>query len=194
MNNEFILKLNKQVYEALKNDYNRYLHSIGVANTCANLAMRYSADMEKAYIAGLLHDCVKCFPDEQLLSECRKYGLDISDYEKQSPYLLHAKLGAWYAKNVYNIEDDKITSAICYHTTGKPDMTVLEEIVFISDYIEPFRNRASNLELIRTLAYKDLKEAVYVVTKDTLDYLNSKNKTIDPMTYETYKYYKTFFE
>lgn len=78
----------------------RYRHTLGVADTSACLAMRYGVDMQKAYIAGLLHDCAKCVPDTVKLEECNRYGIEVTEFEKNSLYLLHAKLGAYYAKEI----------------------------------------------------------------------------------------------
>ncbi|WP_027437488.1 bis(5'-nucleosyl)-tetraphosphatase (symmetrical) YqeK [Lachnospira multipara] len=189
MDNAYIDELCKKVQEALKDDYNRFKHSIGVANTAACLAMRYNSSMERAYIAGLLHDCAKCVPDDIKIEECKRANLSISEIEYKSPYLLHSKLGALYAKEKYNIDDKEICSAIEYHTTGKPDMSILEKIIFIADYIEPYRNKAWDVDIIRGLAFEDINEAVYFCLKDTLEYLESSNKDIDEMTSKAYAYY-----
>lgn len=189
MDNQRIEVLRKQVKKALKEDKMRYRHTLGVADTCACLAMRYDVDMERAYIAGLLHDCAKCIPDAIKIQECHELGIEISEYENNSPYLLHAKLGAYYAKHLYHIEDTEICSAIQWHTTGQAAMTRLEEIVYIADYIEPYRNHADNLERIRKLAFTNITQAVYEVSRDTLAYLQKKGGCIDPATIQTYEYY-----
>ena len=144
----------------------------------------------ESYIAGLLHDCAKCVPDTVKLEECNRYGIEVTEFEKNSLYLLHAKLGAYYAKELYHIEDASICSAIYWHTTGHAGMTKLEEIVYIADYIEPYRNHAQNLDTIRQLAFMDLERAIYQVTKDTLAYLEKKGGSIDPATVQTYEYYQ----
>ncbi len=194
MNNEAIDILRKQVKKAFKKDKRRYWHTIGVANTSACLAMRYGVSMERAYTAGLLHDCAKCLTDTELLESCKKFHIEISDSERRSPYLLHAKLGGYLAWEQYGIHDDEICSAIRFHTTGQPHMTRLEEIIFIADYIEPFRNRADNLDEIRSLVFKDISQAIYCVAESTIEYLNSKNKPIDPATVRTYEYYRKYSE
>ncbi len=194
MDNDYINSLRKSVKREFTEDKARYRHSIGVANTAACLAMRYEVSMEAAYIAGLLHDCAKCLSDEELLLRCRKYNIPITEYEKQSPYLLHGKLGAFYAKERYNIEDEDICSAIKYHTTGRAGMSPLEEILFIADYMEPLRNKAADLDEVRKLVFVDIKKAVYMVTRDTLEYLKSMNKPIDPQTVVTYEYYKSIID
>lgn len=190
MNNDNIESLRKKVKKALKSDHMRYRHTLGVADTCACIAMCYGYDMEKSYIAGLLHDCAKCIPDEQKIRECQENNIEITDIEMKSPYLLHSKLGAFYAKTIYGIEDSDICSAIKYHTIGRPAMTMLEKIVFVADYIEPYRNKASNLDYIRKLTFSDIDEAVLKILTDTLDYLKNKNASIDSQTFDTYNYYK----
>ena len=90
----------------------RFTHTMGVAYTAACMAMRFGEDMEKAYIAGLLHDCAKCISDEEKIKKCEQNGIEISPSEYANPSLLHAKLGAWYAWNKYDIHDEQICSAI----------------------------------------------------------------------------------
>ena len=106
MNNKSITELRKKVKAKLGDNKNRYWHTIGVANTCACLAMRYNVDIEKAYIAGLLHDCAKCLPDDELLYECKMNSIEVTDFEYKSPYLLHGKVGALYARTEFGIDDD----------------------------------------------------------------------------------------
>mgnify|MGYP000164056494 CR=1 FL=1 len=84
MDNSYIEDLRKQVKKALKEDKMRYRHTLGVADTSACLAMRYGVDMQKAYIAGLLHDCAKCVPDTVKLEECNRYGIEVTEFEKNS--------------------------------------------------------------------------------------------------------------
>ena len=136
-------KIRKKLKDELSKS--RYEHTLGVEFTSAAMAMKFGADIEKAQLAGLLHDCAKCIDDEEKLDECKKYGVDISDVERRNPFLIHSKLGAVYAKEKYGVDDEEILSAITYHTTGRPDMSFIEKIVFIADYIEPGRNKAKNL-------------------------------------------------
>jgi predicted HD superfamily hydrolase involved in NAD metabolism len=168
----------------------RYEHTLGVEYTCACLAMRYGYDMEKADLAGLLHDCAKCLSDQEKLSMCKKKKIEISSAEKENPGLLHAKLGAVLAKEKYGVEDLDILSAITWHTTGRPEMSLLDKIVFIADYIEPNRNHAPNLEEIRKIAFEDLDECLVLILKQTLDYLKDSGAKMDPMTLKTYEFYK----
>lgn len=172
----------------------RYEHTLGVEYTCACLAMRYGIDMEKAMTAGLLHDCAKHLLPEKKLQKCKKYHLPIQEFERTNPELLHAKLGAYFAEHKYGVKDSEILSAITWHTTGRPAMTMLDKIVYIADYIEPNRNQAPNLPIVRDLAFKDIDLCLLTILQDSLDYLNTKKAAIDPMTKETYDYYVNFVE
>ncbi len=172
----------------------RYEHTLGVTYTAACLAMRYGADIEKARIAGLLHDSAKYMTSKEKIQTCQKNGLSVSQYEEKNPELLHAKLGAYLAESRYGISDSEILSAITWHTTGKPDMTLLEKILYIADYMEPNRDQAPNLPEVRKLAFVDLDECLFLILKDSIAYLSGRSITIDPMTQTTYEYYKALRE
>ena len=183
------IKMQKKLAKYL--DENRYEHTLGVMFTCASLAMVHGYDLKNAQVAGLLHDSAKCIPNKKKLKICAEHHIPVSDFEKEHPFLLHAKLGAYIAKAKYNVTDKEILSAITYHTTGKPDMTMLEKIVYIADYIEPARNKAPRLTEIRRLAFEDLDECMYEILKDTLEYLEEDSADdIEPTSKEAYIYYK----
>lgn len=181
----------KKIKKKLKNelDESRYEHTIGVMDTAACLAMRYGADLTQALVAGLLHDCAKCIPNDKKLKLCRKNGIEVTPFEEKAPFLLHAKLGAWMAEHEYHVSDPAILSAIACHTTGKPDMSLLDKIIFIADYIEPGRNKAPGLPEIRRLSFTDIDQALIRILSDTLDYLASSNDPIDPATQNVLDYY-----
>lgn len=168
----------------------RFQHTISVATTASCMAMRYGEDAYKAYLAGLLHDSAKCIDNDKKLSICKKYKLDINDAEKKNPDLLHAKVGSVLAKYKYHIDDEDILSAIRWHTTGKPDMTTLEKIIYIADYIEPLRKKQDNMDVVRQLAFSDLDLCMATILEGTIQYLKNKNAEIDNITMETYKYYE----
>ena len=168
----------------------RYEHSLSVSFTCMNLAMRYGYDLDKAELAGLMHDCGKRYSDDIILKKCIKHGIEVTEAELNALPVLHAKYGAWLAEHKYQITDREILDAIGCHTTGKPDMTVLDKILYIADYIEPRRFKAENLPLIRRLAYENLDETMYALLSGTLEYLDKKGGSIDPMTVEAYEYFK----
>ena len=171
-------------------DEGRYQHTLGVMFTSAALAIRYEYDIQKAQMAGLLHDCAKCIPNGKKLKLCEKHNIQITEVERRNPFLLHAKLGAFLAMHEYGINDKEIVSAILNHTTGKPNMSLLDKIVYVADYIEPRRNKAPNLTEVRKLAFMDLDEALYKILSDTLAYLDDGPGEVDEMTVKAYEYYK----
>ena len=167
----------------------RFVHSIGVEYTAANLAFVHGADVEKARLAGLLHDCAKYIPTDEKLKRAKKYGIKVNKCEKANPDLLHGKIGVFIAKEKYGVDDPEILSAIAYHTTGHPDMTLLEKIIFVADYIEPNRRIIRDLPEIRREAYLDLDKCVIHILKNTLEYLETTDAAIDELTRDTYDYY-----
>ena len=171
-------------------DKGRYEHTLGVMYTCASLAMAYHYDIEKAMLAGQLHDCAKNVPNDKKLELCKKHHIEVTQVERENPFLLHAKVGAWIAKKKYDVKDAEILHAIQVHTTGEPAMGTLDMILFVADYIEPHRDKASNLPQIREMAFQNLERAVEKILYDTLHYLNEKSGRIDPTTEITYEYYK----
>jgi predicted HD superfamily hydrolase involved in NAD metabolism len=175
-------------------NYKRFVHTLAVAGTAASLAMCYGADIEKAEIAGLLHDCAKCLDVRKMQRLCEKAGLEISPYERSSGSLLQSKAGSVLAAEKYGVTDPDLLNAIRYHTTGRPGMSLLEKIIFVADYIEPGRFSAKNLPLVRKMAFADIDEALLKILYDTLVYLNSTGNTVDPMTQKTYDYYKRLDE
>ena len=171
-------------------DERRYNHTVGVAYTAGSLAAIYGEDVEKAMAAGFLHDSAKCMTNKKRIEICNKNKIPISEIEYRNPFLLHAKVGRFIAHEKFGIDDEDILNAIEFHTTGRPGMSTLEKIVYISDYIEPHRNQATNLLAIRKSAYTDLDKTVVMILKDTLSYLESAGNEIDSLTQETYEYYK----
>ncbi len=167
----------------------RYIHSIGVEYTAACMAFVYGEDVERCRIAGLLHDNAKYLCDEEKLKKAEKHKLPISDCERLNPDLLHGKLGAYYAEKRFGIIDPEILSAITFHTTGKPDMTLLEKIIFVADFIEPNRKMIRELPEIRKEAMTDLDKCVVHILRRTLEYLAVKGVAIDEMTERTYDFY-----
>jgi nicotinate-nucleotide adenylyltransferase len=168
----------------------RYHHILGVSAAAANLAINYTYNVRSAILAGLLHDCAKWMQPEDMLQYCKNNHIFISEIEEQSPTLLHGKIGADLAKKKYHIEDPEILQAIIYHTTGRPDMKTLDKIIYIADYIEPNRKMIKGLSQIKKTAYINLDQAICMISKDTLEHLKKKQKIIDPLTKETYEYYK----
>lgn len=172
----------------------RYEHSVGVEYTAGTLAFIHGIDYEKAMIAGLLHDCAKYIPNDKKIQKCEKRNIPISEFEYKNPDLLHAKLSAIYAKEKYKVTDSEILSAISCHTTGKPNMTVLEKIIYIADYIEPNRSLLPDMEIIRKEAYTNLDQCLLHILQNSMNYLGKKHSVVDPLTRETYEYYKNIYD
>mgnify|MGYP000865703695 FL=1 len=168
----------------------RYEHTLGVAYTAASLAMCYGEDILKAELAGILHDVAKAKKSFELKDDMKGYidpytdGDYVALIADKAPQILHAIYAPYLAKKDYKIEDKDILSAIRWHTTGKKDMTMLEKIVFVADYIEPNRKKLPDLDRIRTLSFHDISEAVKVIAKSTIEYLGSQGMYIDKFTYE----------
>ena len=116
--------------------------------------------------------------------------LTVYSTEEKNPFLLHAKVGSYLASKKYGVTDPDILNAILNHTTGRPDMSLLEKIVWLSDYIEPGRKQAPNLPEIRRIAFEDLDKALIMALENTLSYLKGGNMEIDSMTQKTYDFYK----
>lgn len=191
-------KLRKEIEKIL--EPKRYEHTLSVAYTAANLAAVHGEDVQKALVAGILHDCAKCLSHKKQMSLCEKYHVQLSEMEayENSP-LLHAKAGSILAQEEYGVDDEDILNAICYHTTGRPQMSMLEKIIYIADYIEPGRRHLKRfgeeapmerLTQIRQMSFRDLDEALYNILGDTLNYLKEKGGKVDPLTLKTYEYYK----
>lgn len=128
----------EEIKEILEKEYNCNMkHCLAVADMAQSLAKRFGEDPEKAYMAGLLHDCVKYIGIEKIKEIQEKNQIDVLEHENNSPRTLHAPVGAFEAGKRFNIEDNEILSAIRFHTVAKPNMSILEKIIFIADKIEP---------------------------------------------------------
>ncbi|MDE7415226.1 MAG: bis(5'-nucleosyl)-tetraphosphatase (symmetrical) YqeK [Lachnospiraceae bacterium] len=186
-------KIKKYLKKHLTKD--RYHHTLGVAYTAIAMAMRYNPDpsnsdfIKRAEIAGLLHDCAKCMDNDKKLHICEKNNIAHSSFEASHPYLLHGKVGAYIAKKKFDIRDEEILQAITWHTTGRPNMSLLEKIIFIADYIEPSRNPIPELDEIRQLAFIDIDRAMEKILCNTLKFLEEKGNPMDKMTQTTYDSY-----
>ena len=158
----------------------RFKHCENVAKVATSLAEIYGADKDKAYLAGYAHDVAKEMTLEQM-NELTLH-LELDDHIRSSKALLHALAGACYLKKTFNISED-VFNACFYHTMGRENMTALEKVIFMADYIEPSRD-FDGIEEIRQLAYEDIDAAIVKAIDSTLKYLIETNKKI---------YYKTVF-
>ena len=165
----------------------RYVHSIGTAECAKILAKKYGENEEKAYIAGLLHDCAKCLTTEVLISKIEDNGIKIECAEKQNYKTLHAPVSAYYAREKFGVTDDEILSAIRWHTLGKMEMTTFDKIIFLADKIELKTRQDCFCKSIRD-AEKDygLDYAILECYKLTIKSLVDRDLTICPLTIDIY--------
>lgn len=160
----------------LLND-DRFKHSLGVMETAEKLAYRYNVDVEKAKIAGLLHDCAKNLSNGELISLAKKYNIQLDDVLLHSPFLLHGPVGGYLISDYFDVYDEEIKRAIMLHTTGDKDMTPLDKIVFLADYIEPGRE-FEGVENLRKVSLSDLDKAVIMALDETINYVIRKHQLL----------------
>ncbi|MBR4114011.1 MAG: nicotinate-nucleotide adenylyltransferase, partial [Anaerotignum sp.] len=148
----------------------RYIHTLGVADEAVKLAEIYGTtqDQQKARVAGLLHDCAKDYPESMRQRFCKEYKVKTDEIMNKQTDLIHPFLGAEVAKREYQVMDEDVLNAIRFHTTGRPNMSLLEKIVFIADYIEPNCEKFGGLDEARRLAYLDLDKAMAYILENTI--------------------------
>lgn len=178
-----------KIQEWLKENLNekRYIHTLGTANCAKELAKQFGLNQDKAYLAGLLHDCAKCFSDEKLLDIIHQH-LDVEECEMLNYKTLHAPVSAYIAETEFNITDKEIISAIRWHTLGKLNMTDFEKIIFIADKIEPNTRDKEYSDKIRELLFQDngLNKALLKCYKETIKSLVKRDLKICLLTIEIY--------
>lgn len=163
--------LRRQVIPMLSSQ--RIAHTAGCEHEAVQLAKLWGEDPEKAAVAGILHDSTKNLSYEEQLILCDKYGIILDNAQRENPKLLHAITGAALAKDRFGVSEE-ISQAIRWHTTGKPDMTTLEKIIYLADYIEPTRD-FDGVEQLRELAYEDLDKALALGLEMSLEELRRQN-------------------
>lgn len=161
----------------------RFAHSIGVADTAVKLAKKFGVDSEKAYIAGLLHDCAREFENDELPAQAEKRGIKIGEVEKNSPLLLHAYIGAKMISEIYGVNDSEISQAIYRHTVGAKNMSALDKIVYFADMIEPNRDYPG-VDKLRELAEtsNNLDEIILTAMNESIIFVTQKNSLLHPDT------------
>ena len=148
-------------------DEYRVAHVAGCEAEAVRLALHWGEDPELAAEAAILHDITKRCRKEEQLKLCEKYGIINNHAEIDHPKLLHAKTGAALARDLFGVSDT-VYEAIRWHTTGKPDMSLFEKIIYLADYIEPTRD-FDGIERLRRLAFEDLDEAMTLGLQMTID-------------------------
>ena len=167
-------------------DGHRLLHSQKTADEAAKLAVRYGADKNKAYIAGLLHDVAKGVCKHGLQNSAGRYNVNVDPVERDNPELLHGKIGAAMVCADLGIDDEDILSAIRWHTTGRAGMSLLEKIVYLADLIEPGRC-FEGIEQIRELAYLNINEAMLYSLQQIMEFVKCKGFSLHPSSVEAYE-------
>lgn len=137
----------------------RFYHSQCVAQEATRLAQQYGADVEKARLAGILHDIMKDTPPEQQLKILQDSGILLTKTQRHNRKLWHALAGAAYLQQTLQVKDGDIVEAVRCHTSGKKDMSLLEKVLFVADYISADREYPG-VERMRQAAYRSLEEAI----------------------------------
>lgn len=179
----------KEVINWLKEhlDEERFEHSLGVAETAIELSKRFNLNIDKAYTAGLLHDCAKCFSKNESLEIINNF-LQVEDCELINPKTFHAPVGAYIAEKEFGITDSEILSAIRWHTIGKLDMSDFEKVIFIADKIEPRTRPIEYINKIKPRLDEEngLDKALLECYKGTIKSLADRELKICITTIEIY--------
>lgn len=178
-----------EILSWLKNNLNeeRYIHTLGTAECAKELANKFNLNSEKAYLAGLLHDCAKCFSNENLLDIIHQH-LNVEECEMLNYKTLHAPVSAYIAEKEFEVNDKEILSAIRWHTLGKLDMTDFEKIVFLADKIEPNTRDKEYSDKIKTLLDEPngINKALLKCYKETIKSLVKRDLKICLLTIDIY--------
>ena len=168
--------------------HKRIAHVLGTEEEAIRLAQRYGADVTQARIAALLHDCTKKLDMPQQMALCEKYRIVLDPLEQKALKLLHAKTGAEIAKDIFGV-DEAVYEAIKWHTTGKADMTLLEKIVYLADYIEPTRD-FPGVDTLRKTVYNDLDEGLAMGLEMTIEEMKEMGNPVHEKTLEALRFLK----
>ena len=171
----------EQVVISLLNP-NRVAHVLGCRDTAVELARHWGANETDAARAGILHDITKAIDGPLQLTLCGTYGKILSDFSKRYPKTLHALTGSLVAQRIFG-ENEAVVSAIEHHTTGKANMSLLEKIIYVADYMEPNRN-FPGVEKLRQLAYTDMDAALKLGLEMTLEHLKRQGSEVSPESRE----------
>ena len=166
----------------------RVPHIRGTEEEAMRLAKHWGADVTLAQRAAILHDCTKYLELEPHKQLCAKYGVELDELEQRAVKLLHSKTGACIAKYVFG-EPDEVYEAIFWHTTGKADMTLLEKIIYMADYIEPNRD-FDGVEEMRALAYSDLDQAMLMGIDSTIEDMEQRGNPIHKNTQQAQAWFR----
>lgn len=179
--NEIIEYLKKNLKES------RFKHSLSVRDTAVRLAEKYDCDIKKASTAGLVHDCAKNMDAKKIVDICNEAGYTLNEVELRNPGIAHGLAGSIIAKNKMEINDEEILNAIRFHTTGKKNMTLLEKIIYIADYVEPLRD-FPGVDELREAVNNNLDAALLLSFNQTINYVIKRGMLIHLDTVEARNY------
>ncbi len=169
----------------------RYTHSIGVMETAVHYAELFGADVEQARVAGLLHDCAKDIPWDEMPGMCDRLGVPLDAETRGQPALIHADLGAKLCALEFGVTDSAIADAIRYHTLGRAGMTLLEKIIYLADCTEPNRKSRPGLAKLRALCEEDLDAAMLEAILGTIRHVQERGKPLHSQTAEALRYFES---
>ncbi len=167
----------------------RYRHSIGVMETAVEMAKIFGVDVEKARLAGLLHDCAKDIDKNKRIPLCKALGIPLDPVKKEQRGLIHADLGAKMLETEFGILDVEIMNAVKYHTLGREGMTDLEKILYLADIIEPNRIPFEGIEELRALCKTNLDCAMLFALERTIEYIQHRHKKLHSQTLQAQQYF-----
>lgn len=161
----------------------RFEHSLGVMETAAQLAAIHGADAQQAALAGLLHDCARSLPRETLVEMAGEFNLPLHEVDLALPMLLHAPVGACLLRRDFGLRDEAVLRAVSVHTLGDGQMTLLDQILFVADKIEPGRH-SRDVDQLRDLANCDLGRALLQCYAMSISYALSLGDPVHPRMIE----------
>jgi len=167
---------------------NRVKHVLGCRDTAVELARRWGADEMDAARAGLLHDITKALDGPLQLTLCREYGIILDAFSTHNPKTLHALTGSLVARRIFG-ENDAVVNAIRHHTTGKANMSLLEKIIYVADYMEPNRD-FPGVDKLRALAFSDIDAALQLGLQMTVNMLKEQGREVSPESMEALSWLK----
>ena len=178
----------KSMYSYVKENLSkkRQKHSFEVSKLAESLCKRYDIDASKGLVAGISHDIAREFDRAKMEEYAKKDGNPLNPWEIKYPVLLHARAGAEYIKEKWGIDDIMILEAVRYHTCGKPGMSMLAQILFVADYLEPGR-KFLNKQIRKDILMLEIKKIMLYVLKGKLKDIKKKGREILPISLLLYK-------
>lgn len=166
----------------------RFQHSLRAEKVALALAGKHRIGKQKAALAALLHDCARRYSRQELLALAKKLGLKIDPVRRLEPKLFHGEIGAWLARHEFGVRSADVLRAVRNHTTGRPGMTGLEKVIYLSDHIEDERDYPGVARL-RRLAFQNMDRAIVESTSAMIRFLLDQGLPVYPPMIETRNYY-----